>query len=92
MPYLEVTAEQERLVMKALYEGNPKCSIPIGSEVVKSFSEEKDEHKVGTKGRVIGNMYIEHIVSTTNEAYLVQFEGSERPVFIIGTKITKHTK
>ena len=86
MPYIGVTEEQERLVMKKLYDGDSRCSISIGSEVVKSFAEAGDEHKVGTKGRVIGNMYIEHLPKN-NEAYLVQFEGTERPVFIIGNKI-----
>ncbi len=66
-----------------LLKGDERCKYPIGSRVMKMDSEEKDLHTPGTQGKVIGNLYDEEL----GAGYLVNFDGTPAPTFLMGTKL-----
>ena len=89
MNIVEENKEMETFLKK----GDERCSIAIGSQVVKSLCEEGDGTPLGTSGIVEGSCYLTDdmlpLNVTCNEAYLVQFDGFPAPTFIVGTKISK---
>lgn len=82
MKNMDITTS-EQLVEK-MKEGDERCSIPLGSTVVKTESEKGDFHEVGTEGKTIGSLFDEN---SQMSCYLVDFNNNGALTFIIGPKI-----
>jgi hypothetical protein len=80
---MDLVKEVSLKLMADMLAGDSKCSISIGSKVVKVNGEENDKHKDGKEGTVVGNMMVPKNREKdpffkgekVDELYLVCFDG-----------------
>ena len=72
--------------MDHLKKGDPRCSYPLESRVIKMDSEKNDLHEPGKQGIVKGNIYM-NSDGIVLEGYLVLFDGDPAETFLMKEKI-----
>lgn len=75
-------------LLTLMYQGDPRCEIPVGAHVKKVQGEENDNHLIGTQGIVKGSIMVDSSIGP-REGYLVKFGDDTTLTFIIGHKIRK---
>lgn len=74
-------------MLDAFKVGDPKCTFPIDSRVMKMDSDAEDIHSPGTSGKVTGNLSIVGPNGILMETYLVMFDGTPAETFIMKEKL-----
>lgn len=80
-----IATNAEELIAK-MRGGDPRAELPLETKVEKCNSERRDNHQDGTKGIVKGSLFAPDF---NISSYLVLFEGTNVPVFVVGYKVRK---
>jgi len=87
---LEMSDADMKRFWEMIQKGDPRCRFQPGDRVYKARSIEENElTPIGTKGTVIGAMYIDDTTAIDKDAYWIFWDGNPMAITSVGRRLEK---